>query len=140
MHQWESVNEKKIVLIKKRIFSVQNVSVDTWIAILSKLSESCHKTFIQDLLQIRIWEKANKLPKAMFFQESCTSGQLNCGFEHLTKTFLPIFRNKLLQKPKKNMISLKWVFLQWKISSGDLGSFFKKTGRKFFARTSKKVL
>ena len=140
MHQWKSVNKKKMVLIKKRTFFVQNVSVDTWIAILSKLSKNCHKTFKQELLQTRIWEKITKFPKAVFSQELCTSGQLNCGFEHLTITFLPIFRNKHLHKPKKNMISLKWIFLQWKFSSGDLGSFFKKSGRKLFARSSKKVL
>ena len=55
-----------MVLIKKRTFCVQNVSVDTWIAIFSKLSKNCHKTFKQDLLQTRIWEKISKFPKAVF--------------------------------------------------------------------------
>ena len=67
MHQWESVNEKNIVLIEKRTFYVQNVSVDTWISILSKLSESYHKTFIQDLLQIRTWEKNQRISRSNVF-------------------------------------------------------------------------
>ena len=67
MHHWESVNEKNIVLIKGRTFFVQNVSVDTWISILSKLSESYHKTFIQDLLQIRTWEKNQRISRSNVF-------------------------------------------------------------------------
>ena len=140
MHHWESVNEKNIVLIKGRTFFVQNVSVDTWIAILSKLSESCHKTFIQELLQIRIWEKINNFSKAMFFQEWCTSGQMNCGFEHLTKTFFHFSGINFCINPKKydffkmNFLAVKiFHWRPWKF-------FFKISGRKIFARSSKKVL
>ena len=58
----KSLSWKKTVSNKKRTFFVQNVSVNTYIAIFSKLWKNCHKAFKQDLLQTRIWEKINKFP------------------------------------------------------------------------------
>ena len=138
MHRSKSVNEKKLVLIKKRTFFVQNVPVDTWIAFFSKLSKSCRKIFKQGLLQIRIWGKINKFPEAVFLQEPCTSGQMNCGFEHLTKTFLPIFRDKILHKPKRTWFFLNDFFLPWKFSSGDVVSFYQNPAENFSFAVRKK--
>ena len=128
-----------MVLIKKRTLFVQNVCVDTWIAIFSKLSKNCHQTFKQDLLQTRIWEKINKFPKAVCSQELWTSGLLNCSFEDLTKMFLPIFRNKHLHKPETNMIFLKWLLCREDFPLEFLEIFWKiwpKTFRSQFEKRS----
>ena len=65
LHRLKSVKEKIWYRSKKRLF-LQNVSVDTWIAIFSKLAKSCRKTFKQHMLQIRIWEKINNFKKQFF--------------------------------------------------------------------------
>ena len=69
MFKIESVKvckRKNLVSVKKRTLFLQNVSVDTWIAIFSKLAKSCRKTFKQHMLQIRIWEKINNFKKQFF--------------------------------------------------------------------------
>ena len=103
MHRSKSVNEKKMVSVKKRTLFLQNVSVNTWIAIFFKLAKSCRKTCEQDLLQIRTWEKST-FSKSSFFRNHAHLYNRNECLEHLEKTFLPIIRKKLLHKPEKDMI------------------------------------
>ena len=139
MHQWKSVNKKKMVLIKKRTFFVQNVSVDTWIAILSKLSKNCHKTFKQELLQTRIWEKITKFPKAIFLKIYVPLDNWIVVLNILQKRFCQFSGINISINPKR-----KWFF--WnefyavKIFFWRPWSFFHKSGRKFSTRSPKKVL
>ena len=48
--------------------------------------------------------------KSSFFQESCSSGQMKCSFEHLAKTFLPNFWKKFQHSPGKDIIFWREMF------------------------------
>ena len=131
-----------MVLIKKRTFFVQNVSVDTWIAFCLSCQKVATKPSYKICSRSEFEKKSTISQKQCFFKNHTppTSGQLNCGFEHLTKPFLSIFRNKLLHRPEKTWFFQNGFSCIENFTLETLEVFSKKSGRKIFARVSKKVL
>ena len=117
-----------MVSVKKRTLFFQNVSVNTWIAIFFKLAKGCRKTSEQDLLQIRTWEKST-FSKSSFFRNHAHLYNRNECLEHLEKTFLPIIRKNFCKNWKKTWFSWNNCFFSWKLSSGNVGSFFQNSDR-----------
>ena len=78
---------KNLLSVNKRTLFLQNVSVDTSIAIFSKLAKSCRKIFKQGLLQIRTWEKINIFKKAVFSRNHAALDNWNAVLNIVPKRF-----------------------------------------------------
>ena len=122
---------KNLVSVKKRTLFLQIVSVDTWIVIISELSKSCRKTFKQEMLQIRNWEKINIFKKAAFSRNYAPLDNWNAVLNILPKRFYQIsgrnfcinrektwffekkcfFRKKLHLQTSENVQKSSWNFL-----------------------------
>ena len=81
--------------------------------------------------------KNQQISRSSFLQEPCTTGQMNCGFEHLTKTFLPIFRDKILHKPKRTWF-FQMIFLAVNFFPLETSEVFLKIRPKTFRSQSEK--
>ena len=107
----KSRNEKKKICQKRKHFSFR---MFLWTLRL-QFSLSCLKVSAKlskkILLQVWKWKKNQHFTKKSFFlQESCSSGQLKCSFEHLAKKFLPIIWKNFCINPEKNEFFKRNVF------------------------------
>ena len=104
---------KKLASVKKRTIFLQNVSVDTWIVMISKLSKSCRKTFKQHMLQIRIWEKINIFKKAVFSRNHAPLVNWKAVLNILPKHFYQISgRNFCINREKTWFFEKKCLFFK----------------------------
>ena len=126
-----------MVLIKKRKFFVQNVSVDTWIVVFSKLSKNCHKNFKQDLLETLIWEKTTNFRKQFFLKTYAPLDNWIAVLNILQKHFYHFSGINICTHPKRTWV-FWYEFFALKFFFWRPWNFFLKFGRKLFARRSKK--
>ena len=102
---------KNLVLVKQRTLFLQKVSVDTCLAIFSKLAKRCRKTFKQDMLQIRIWEKTKIFKKAVFSRNHAPLDNWNAVLNILQKRFYQISgRNFCINREKTWFFEKKCLF------------------------------
>ena len=127
-----------MVLIKKRTFFVQNVSVDNWTAILSKLSKVATKPSYKICSRSEFEKNLTIFQKQCFFKNHAPPDNWIAVLKILPKRFYHFSGINFCIDPKKNVISLKWIFLKWNFSSGDLGSFHKIPAGNFSLAVRKK--
>ena len=130
---------KNLVLVKKRTLFLQKVSVDTCLAIFSKLAKRCRKTFKQDMLQIPIWEKTNIFKKAVFSRNHAPLDNWNAVLNILPKRFYQIFgRNSCINREKTWFFEKKCLF--FKKLPLKTSEIVWKIRPKLFTRSPKKIL
>ena len=108
-----------------------------FVEVVGKLPQNFHTRFAPGP---NLRKKSTTFQKQCFFKNHAPPDNWIAVLNILPKRFYQFCGINFCINSKKDVISLKWIFLQWKFSSGDLGSFIKKSGRRFFARSSKKVL
>ena len=131
---------KNLVSVKKRTLFLQSVSVDTWIALFSKLAKSCRKTFEQDLLQVQFGEKNN-----IFKKERAVSSRNHAPLDNWNAV-LNILPNVSTKYPEKNSALTgkrhdflkRNVFFSVKKFLWKRPKMFKKSGRNFSLAVRKK--
>ena len=114
---------KNLVSVKKKTLFLQEVSVETCIAIFFKLAKICPKIFKQDMVQIRIWEKINIFKKAVFPRNYAPLDNWNAVLSILPKRFCQISgrnfcidREKTWCFEKKCNFSVKnFLWKRWKM-------------------------
>ena len=82
----KSSNQQKIFLSKRNFFFKTFLQTGRFV-------ENFRKTMKKILLRVQL--RKNFFFQKHFFQETRSSGQLKCSFEHLAKTFLPNVRRKV---------------------------------------------
>ena len=129
---------KNLVSFKKRTLFLQNISVDTWIAIFSKLAKRCRKTFKQDLLQIRIREIINISEKAVFFSNQAPPDNWNAVLNILPKCFYKTSgRNFCINREKTPIFEKKCFFFRKKSSSDNVGKCLRSPAGTFYSQSDK---
>ena len=130
---------KNLVTVKKRTLFLQNVSVDTWTAIFFKMAKSCRKTFKQDLLQIRIWEKINSFKKTVSFRNHALLDNWNAVLNILPKRFYQISGRIFCNKREKTWFFEKKCLFSKKLPLKTSEKIWK-IRPKLFTRSPKKIL